>query len=169
MRIVRNVEVKISRCRWHVWGMLLLVCLTGIWGCTSPSSMSQEKQARQYVQERSPIQVRDLAGVWEYEEGNVVYPLTFDQKGNGIYEWKDGQFTTMSVIDRIWKGTWSQRENDREGGFEIQLSDNLLTATGRWWYTRIEQDHNPSDPGGTFTLKRQSDENEYDGEPVKGF
>ncbi len=135
--------------------MLLLVLLVSAWGCVSQSAISPEIRNLPHQQDLVPIHVRDLAGVWEYEESNVVYPLTFDEKGNGVYEWKDGQFTTTSVEGRTWKGTWSQRENDREGGFEIQLGQDLFTATGRWWYTRIEQVHNPLEPGGTFTLTRR--------------
>jgi len=136
--------------------MLWLVVLASVWGCASSVSTSQEKRSPQPPEDLSSIQVSDLAGEWEYEEGNVVYPLTFDRKGNGAYEWKDGQFTTTSVVNHRWIGTWYQRENDREGGFEIQLSGDVLTATGRWWYTRIEQDHDPLDSGGTFTLTRQT-------------
>ncbi|GJL54616.1 MAG: hypothetical protein NPIRA02_17480 [Nitrospirales bacterium] len=134
----------------------MLVLLAGIWGCVPLSSTSQEMRSLSHPKDRAPIQVSDLAGVWEYEERNVVYPLTFDENGNGTYEWKDGRFTTTSIEGRTWKGTWSQRENDREGGFEIQLSHDGVMATGRWWYTRIEQVHNPLNPGGTFTLTRRS-------------
>ncbi|MDX1412136.1 MAG: hypothetical protein R3351_08255, partial [Nitrospirales bacterium] len=82
------------------------------------------------------------------------YPLTLDQQGKGTYEWQEGRFETTSLSNGIWKGTWHQEGNDREGGFELQLHPDLQSATGNWWYTRIGKDQDPLEPGGSFSLRR---------------
>jgi hypothetical protein len=98
-----------------------------------------------------------LAGEWEYEEGGVVVPLRLDRFGNGTYEFKDGLFRTNLLSDHRWAGAWAQRENDREGGFEITLSPDYREGEGRWWYTRIERDPAPKKSGGRFhVMKVQS-------------
>ena len=98
-----------------------------------------------------------LAGEWEYEEGGMVVPLRLDQFGNGSYDFKDGRFRTDVLSDHRWAGAWAQRENDREGGFEITLSPDYSEGEGRWWYTRIESDAAPTKAGGTFhVMKVQS-------------
>lgn len=96
-----------------------------------------------------------LAGEWEYEEGAVV-TLTLDEQGNGTYGWKDGRFETESLTDHTWQGRWIQRENDREGGFTVQLSPDYSNGEGRWWYTRIEGDLAPTQKGGTFSVTKKS-------------
>lgn len=136
---------------------MCLFLWVGVWGCTTTSSTSQNVVRQKDGGVFSTIQLRDLKGVWEYKEASAVYPLTFDQHGNGTYEWKQGRFTTTSLENGLWKGTWHQQENDREGGFEMHLDQDLESATGRWWYTRIEQDSDPLDPGGTFTLSKISE------------
>lgn len=95
-----------------------------------------------------------LAGEWEYEDSDVVYSLILDEQGNGRYAWKDGRFVTTNLSGHSWRGTWSQRENDREGEFEVQLSSDYSGGEGRWWYTRIEGDVQPRQAGGTFRLTR---------------
>lgn len=100
---------------------------------------------------------RILAGEWEYEEGTVVI-LRLDEQGNGTYAWKDGRFATTGLKGRIWEGLWSQRENDREGGFRVEFSSDFSEGDGHWWYTRIGQDHAPSQKGGTFHVSRKSGE-----------
>ena len=98
-----------------------------------------------------------LAGEWEYEEGGMVVPLRLDRFGDGSYDFKDGRFRTDLVTDPRWIGAWAQRENDREGGFEITLSPDYSEGEGRWWYTRIEGDHAPAKAGGRFhVMKVQS-------------
>ena len=98
-----------------------------------------------------------LAGEWEYEEGGMVVPLRLDRFGNGTYDFKDGRFRTDLLSDRRWAGAWAQRENDREGGFEITLSPDFTEGEGRWWYTRIERDAAPKKSGGRFhVMKVQS-------------
>ncbi len=98
-----------------------------------------------------------LAGEWEYEEGGMVVPLKLDRFGNGSYDFKDGRFRTDLLSEHRWAGAWAQQENDREGGFEITLSPDFSEGDGRWWYTRIEQDHAPVQAGGRFhVVKVQS-------------
>ena len=98
---------------------------------------------------------RVLAGEWDYEEGAVV-TLVLDEQGNGAYPWKGGRFETHSLSDHIWQGRWSQQENDREGGFTVQLSPDFSSGEGRWWYTRIADDLAPTQKGGTFQLTKKS-------------
>jgi hypothetical protein len=95
-----------------------------------------------------------LAGEWEYEDGAVVM-LRLDERGNGTYAWKEGRFETMTLKGLTWDGMWFQQENDREGGFTVQLSPDFSEGEGRWWYTRIGQDHSPSQQGGTFHLTKR--------------
>jgi len=98
-----------------------------------------------------------LAGELEYEEGGMVVPLRLDRFGNGTYDFKDGRFLTQLLSDRRWAGAWAQRANDREGGFEITLSDDYSEGEGLWWYTRIERDAVPNKAGGRFhVMKVQS-------------
>ncbi len=146
-------------CQWNRCLTLLVFFSANIWGCATSPPLPQETKVRNLSQEHtnlSHIQVRDLAGVWEYQEKNIAYVLSLDKHGNGTYEWKDGRFITDSVEEGIWRGTWHQQENDREGKFEIRLTQDLRTASGSWSYTRIGQDHDPLAPGGTFTLIRLS-------------
>ena len=119
--------------------------------------MSSEKGKKSGLHASSKvaeIQLQDLAGAWEFVTGDIVYPLLLNHKGNGTYEWKDGQFETTNISNGVWSGIWHQLENDREGGFELHLADDVQTAQGEWWYTRIEKDHDPLEPGGTFSLRR---------------
>ena len=96
-----------------------------------------------------------LSGVWEYQEGALVYELMLDDHGNGSYKWHDGHFRTTKLIHHHWVGTWQQSGNDREGGFEAQLADDGLSAEGRWWYTRIGSDRDPQATEGHFSLLRK--------------
>jgi hypothetical protein len=96
-----------------------------------------------------------LAGEWEYEDGAAV-KLTLDDQGHGIYAWKEGRFETTSLNGRIWEGLWFQKENDREGGFVVELSADYSEGEGRWWYTRIGPDRAPTDKGGTFHLSKKT-------------
>jgi hypothetical protein len=91
-----------------------------------------------------------LAGEWQYEEGGVVVPLRLDRFGNGTYDFKGGRFRTDLLSAHRWTGGWTQRANDREGGFEISLSPDYSEGDGRWWYTRIEGDPAPENPVAGF-------------------
>lgn len=96
-----------------------------------------------------------LAGEWEYEDGGVVR-LTLDEQGNGRYAWKDGRIGTHKLIGHTWHGMWVQKANDREGGFTVELSPDFTEGEGRWWYSRIEADHAPTQKGGTFHLSKKT-------------
>lgn len=96
-----------------------------------------------------------LAGEWEYEDGAIL-TLRLDEQGNGTYAWKDGRFETQVLDGHRWQGLWVQRENDREGGFTVELSPDYTEGEGRWWYTRIGANQAPTEKGGTFHLTRKS-------------
>jgi len=100
-----------------------------------------------------------LAGEWEYVDGVVdsaIGLLTLDEQGNGRYNWKDGRFETHTLIGHTWRGMWFQKENDREGGFMVEFAPDFSEGEGRWWYTRIGEDHAPTRKGGTFHLSKQT-------------
>lgn len=96
-----------------------------------------------------------LAGEWEYEDGATV-TLRLDQQGNGTYPFKDGRFETSRLEGHAWVGTWSQKENDREGGFSVTLSKDYSEGQGIWWYVRIGADRKPTQKGGTFRLNKKA-------------
>ncbi len=100
----------------------------------------------------------DLSGQWEVTEveDNKKYVASLDAQGNGPYTWQEGQFTTTSYDDRRWQGTWKQTGNDREGAFEVILSEDGREAKGIWWYVRVGTRNNipPRQHGGTYQWKR---------------
>lgn len=100
----------------------------------------------------------DLSGEWEIleVEDDRTYRATLDRQGNGPYTWQGGQFTTTSFKDRRWQGTWKQTGNDREGGFELVLSEDEAQAKGIWWYVRVGIRNNipPREHGGSYVWKR---------------
>ncbi len=79
----------------------------------------------------------DLNGTWEIQEEDKTYHATLDAQGNGPYTHEGGRFTTTKLDGRLWSGKWAQTGNDREGEFEVLLSEDFLTAEGSWWYTRV--------------------------------
>jgi hypothetical protein len=100
-----------------------------------------------------------LAGEWEYVDGaidNAVGRLTLDKQGNGHYNWKEGRFETQTLIGHTWRGMWFQKENDRDGGFMVDLSPDFSKGEGCWWYSRIGADHAPTQKGGTFHLSKKA-------------
>src|SRR6476469_9679726 len=97
-----------------------------------------------------------LAGTWEYEERGNTMLITLNEYGNGTYDWKDGRFMTATYSNGVWRGSWSQRENDRDGEFEVIFSQDRPMGEGRWWYTRIGGDTTPTQPGGVFHIVRQT-------------
>ena len=104
----------------------------------------------------TPPNLQDLSGLWEIQEEDKTYHATLDSKGNGPYTHEQGSFTTTELDDRLWSGTWQQLGNDREGEFEMLLSDDYKTAEGVWWYTRVEE-HKKIPPrmhGGSYFFKR---------------
>jgi hypothetical protein len=96
-----------------------------------------------------------LAGEWNYEDGAVV-TLTLDAQGYGTYTWQEGRFETTTLNGRTWQGLWFQKENDREGGFIVELSPDYSEGEGRWWYTRVGSNRAPTGKGGTFHLSRKA-------------
>jgi len=134
----------------------LLVSIALCWGagCTQPMVKDSAPEQASIPSGRSDDR-RILAGEWEYEDGAVVM-LTLDERGRGTYAWKDGRFDTTALTGRMWQGFWSQRENDREGGFSVEFSPDFSEGEGRWWYTRIGEDRSPSQKGGTFHLTRKN-------------
>jgi len=102
--------------------------------------------------------VLDLSGEWDIleVEDDKRYRATLDKAGNGPYTQHGGQFVTTKLADRLWQGTWQQPGNDREGGFELLLSDDGTQAKGVWWYSRVGNQKNipPREHGGTYLWKR---------------
>lgn len=102
--------------------------------------------------------VPDLSGEWDIleVEDNKSYKATLDKAGNGPYTQHDGRFVTTMYTDRLWQGTWHQTGNDREGGFELLLSEDGTQAKGVWWYSRVGTQNNipPREHGGTYVWKR---------------
>lgn len=100
----------------------------------------------------------DLSGEWEVTEieDNKKYVATLNAQGNGPYTWQGGQFSTTGYNDRRWQGTWKQTGNDREGAFEIVLSEDGTQAKGIWWYVRVGTRDNipPRQHGGSYLWKR---------------
>ena len=100
----------------------------------------------------------DLGGKWEIIEieDNKKYYATLDVHGNGPYTWQGGQIATTDFRDRRWQGTWKQPGNDREGGFEVVLSEDGTEAKGIWWYGRVGTKENipPRQHGGTYLWRR---------------
>lgn len=100
----------------------------------------------------------DLGGEWEIleVEDDKRYKATLDKTGNGPYTQHGGRFVTTKFSDRLWQGTWQQPGNDREGGFELLLSEDGTQAKGVWWYTRVGTHKNipPREHGGTYEWRR---------------
>lgn len=106
----------------------------------------------------APSTTPDLSGEWDIleVEDDKRYKATLDRDGNGPYTQHGGRFVTTKFSDRLWQGTWLQPGNDREGGFELLLSEDGTEARGIWWYTRVDSRKNipPRQYGGTYQWKR---------------
>jgi hypothetical protein len=99
----------------------------------------------------------DLSGEWEFQEEGTGQRLILDKNGNGTYSWQNGRILTQSISDGRWKGMWYQEGNDREGRFDLTLSEDGTEAYGTWWYTRIgTRNISTKDQGGTFRFTRIS-------------
>jgi ketosteroid isomerase-like protein len=97
----------------------------------------------------------DLSGKWRVQETDRSYEATLDASGNGTYTWQGGQIKTTRLEGRTWEGTWLQPGNDREGGFELTLSEDRSTWQGSWWYTRVDSRKVPTRQwGGPYVWKR---------------
>lgn len=103
-----------------------------------------------------PLSPAVLAGHWEYQDGMFVVSFELDEHGHGPYDWYEGRFHTTKLTGRLWKGTWHQKGNDRDGEFEVRLSEDFSEGEGLWWYTRIETTVNPKVRGATFHITRLS-------------
>ena len=127
-----------------------IIALLTIAGCANPPSLKPIGTADIPKDDRAI-----LAGEWEYEDGATVL-LRLDKQGNGTYPFKNGRFETSRLEGHAWVGTWSQEENDREGGFSVKLSEDYSEGQGTWWYIRIGADRKPTQKGGTFRLSKKS-------------
>lgn len=129
--------------------MVLAGILTA--GCSTVALREAPRSASPVPQ----FAILGLSGEWEISDGDLGGSVTLDCQGTGHYEWQQGTVVTTGVQGRYWSGTWHQTGNDREGGFEVVLSDDRTKAEGRWWYSRIGEEHyTPSERGGPFDLKR---------------
>jgi hypothetical protein len=115
--------------------------------------------SQQHLVSSAPLSsTPDLSGEWDIleVEDDKRYKATLDKAGNGPYSQHGGQFVTTKYADRLWQGTWQQPGNDREGGFELLLSEDETQAKGVWWYSRVGTKKNipPREHGGTYVWKR---------------
>ena len=102
-----------------------------------------------------PSVARNLTGDWTVQETDRAYDATLDENGNGTYTWQGGQIKTTRLEGRTWEGTWHQPGNDREGGFELLLSDDRTQAQGSWWYTQVDSRKVPArEWGGPYLWRR---------------
>ena len=144
----------------HVGVLLLLSCALLATACAKPAvhrALSTAPIPPSMAAQSGDRSV--LAGEWEYVDGTVdsaIGLLILDEQGNGRYDWKDGRFETHALIDHTWRGMWFQKENDRDGGFTVEFSPDFSEGEGRWWYSRIGEDHAPTQKGGTFRLIKQT-------------
>ncbi|MEO5955594.1 MAG: hypothetical protein ABIR36_07895 [Nitrospiraceae bacterium] len=139
----------------HIIAPLLLASMVFTAGCNKPAvhravSFSALPSSTAAQSEDRHV----LAGEWEYVDGAVVR-LILDEQGNGRYDWKDGRFETQTLVGHIWHGMWSQKENDRDGGFTVEFSPDFSEGDGNWWYSRIGTDHAPTQKGGMFHLSKK--------------
>jgi hypothetical protein len=102
--------------------------------------------------------ILDLSREWDVLEvaDDKRYKATLDKTGNDPYTQHGGRFVTTKYTDRLWQGTWQQPGNDREGEFELLLSEEGTQAKGVWWYSRVGTQKNilPREHGGTYVWKR---------------
>ena len=135
---------------------IFLMSLVMLVGCTEVTPpVSQEIYSRS-VNFSVPKKIEDLAGTWEYQDLAGQGTITLNVEGKGTYEWEEGQLETLSFEYRTWTGTWRQKGNDREGGFKLTFSEGSPVAQGEWWYTRIGNDQEPLQSGGSFKMSRSS-------------
>jgi hypothetical protein len=123
-----------------------------------PLAQRPAPTASQRLVSNASSPIPDLSGEWEVleVEDDKRYKATLDKAGNGPYTQHGGRFTTTKFADRLWQGTWQQPGNDREGGFEVLLSEDGTQAKGVWWYSRVGTQKNipPREHGGTYSWKR---------------
>jgi len=102
------------------------------------------------------VNAMDVSGEWVIQEEDKTYQAVLDSSGSGSYTWQQGALVTTRLADRYWEGVWRQSGNDREGGFEVRLSEDGMTASGKWWYTRVGHRSNipPRQWGGDYRWTR---------------
>lgn len=124
----------------------------------SLASPSMAAGSQKLVSNDAVAAIPDVSGEWEIleVEDEKRYKATLDKNGNGPYTQHGGRFVTTKIADRLWQGTWQQPGNDREGGFEVLLSEDGSQAKGVWWYTRVGTHKNipPREHGGTYQWNR---------------
>ena len=123
-----------------------------------PLAQQPAQAASQHLVSNATSSTPDLSGEWDIleVEDDKRYKATLDKAGNGPYTQHSGRFVTTKFAGRLWQGTWQQPGNDREGGFEVLLSEDGTQAKGIWWYLRVGTQKNipPREHGGTYTWKR---------------
>jgi SnoaL-like domain len=123
-----------------------------------PLAQRPALMASQYLVGNVSSAIPDLSGEWDIleVEDDKHYKATLDKTGNGPYTQHGGRFITTKFANRLWQGTWQQPGNDREGGFEVLLSEDGTQANGVWWYSRVGAQKNipPREHGGTYSWKR---------------
>ena len=140
----------------YIWlAILFALAVLSHGGCLNVATSEREVSVSEHHVLKPRELQGNLSGMWEYRQGEIVYNLLLDRHGNGGYDWQQGRFETMSLSQGQWMGKWVQTGNDREGNFEAQLAEDEMSARGRWWYTRIENDTDPLVPGGQFELIRK--------------
>jgi len=119
-----------------------------------PQTLFDTRLSQRLTDTKQKTPSPNLSGEWDIleVEDDKRYRATLDQHGNGPYTNQGGRFTTTMITDRLWQGTWLQPGNDREGGFELVLSEDRTQAKGVWWYTRVGNQRNipPREHGGTY-------------------
>ncbi|MBY0249219.1 MAG: hypothetical protein K2Q17_16285 [Nitrospiraceae bacterium] len=128
------------------------------WALRISADIAVTLEQGSYEMNSTSQETYDLSGEWEIleVEESRTYRAMLDRQGNGPYTWQDGQFKTTSFVDRRWRGTWKQIGNDREGEFELVVSEDGTLANGIWWYGRVGTRHNipPREHGGSYVWKR---------------
>jgi hypothetical protein len=131
---------------------LVFLLFSSAWaGAETPGTSPREPGAA-----GPAVQKPDLSGAWDVHEEDRSYRAALDRDGNGSYTWQNGEIETTEFSGRKWRGTWRQSGNDREGGFELLLSEDGKRAEGTWWYTRVgKRDHiPPGRSGGSYVWDR---------------
>jgi len=123
-----------------------------------PLASASQTTASQKLVSTTGSSMPDVSGEWDIleVEDEKRYKATLDKNGNGPYTQWGGRFVTTKIENRLWQGTWHQPGNDREGGFEVLLSEDGKEAKGIWWYTRVDTRKNipPKEHGGTYHWKK---------------
>ncbi|MBM4126119.1 MAG: hypothetical protein FJ247_02060 [Nitrospira sp.] len=136
--------------KYSSMALVAVIAWLAVAGCATQPLVPSSVTADEPKHDRSI-----LAGEWEHEDGATV-TLRLDQQGNGTYPFKGGRFETSQLTGHTWEGRWSQKENDREGGFSVKLSNDYSAGEGTWWYVRIGTDKQPTQKGGTFRLNKKA-------------